>query len=249
MKKSKNGIGLFTLIIFAVLIIIIIIVVLRLISSAVGNDTKVLDSLIGQIYENETATEFDIEVGEAILKFEEGDFFAVNTNNRYVDSKIENNVLKVTERDHSSVVLEKETSTVVITIPRNFNLNTIKMKIGAGDTTINNINVSKSADIEAGAGKITILSGTINNLNLTLGVGNAEITSKLTGISEIEAGVGNLKLTLLGDKEAYSINAEKGLGTVNIYGTKAIESYWFGDGESIVNISGGIGNVEVDFKE
>ena len=46
---------------------------------------------------------------------------------------------------------------------KNLNTKELELEIGAGETQIKNLNVEKQCKIDGGAGKVTILSGIINN--------------------------------------------------------------------------------------
>lgn len=105
----------------------------------------------------------------------------------------------------------------------------------------------KSSDIETGAGKFEIKKGSINNLDLDLGVGESSVTSKITGYNEIDTGVGSFKLNLIGSKEDYEITASKGLGNIIIDGKNVVDKQIVGTGENIIKIDGGIGEITVTF--
>ena len=93
-----------------------------------------------------------------------------------------------------------------------------------------------------------IVSSTLNNLNLNLGVGNANIEASILKNSKIDCGVGNLDMTLNGNKEKYKIKAETGLGKMEIDGKRiSKENFTYLNGENEIQIDGGMGNINVYF--
>ena len=73
------------------------------------------------------------------------------------------------------------------------------------------------------------------------------IEAEITGISKIDAGVGEINIKLLGNKEDYRINTETGIGSITIDNKKYYNNASFGTGINTIRVSGGIGNVKVDF--
>ena len=61
------------------------------------------------------------------------------------------------------------------------NTENLAFELGAGETEIQKLTVSKECEIEGGAGKLSILGGTINDLCLDLGVGEVNLITNLTG--------------------------------------------------------------------
>lgn len=124
----------------------------------------------------------------------------------------------------------------------------LSLEIGAGETQIRELEVKDKADIDGGAGKVTILSGVINDLDLDMGVGKVEINAKLIGNTDIEAGIGELKVNINAPKEDYKIKASKGIGSITIDREKISDDVVYGNGENYIKIDGGIGNIIVDFE-
>ena len=85
-------------------------------------------------------------------------------------------------------------------------------------------------------------------MDLDLGVGKFELTSSLLGSNKIKAGIGSLELNLLGDKEDYLIKANKGIGTIRVDEAVVSDDSTIGTGENTIKIDGGIGNIDVSFR-
>ena len=126
---------------------------------------------------------------------------------------------------------------------------TVDFELGAGDALIDTLVATKSADIEGGAGRIAISGGALHNLELGMGVGQLNLTSALTGECQLELGIGESNITLIGSREAYELDIEKGIGEIRVDG-KVVSDYGSsGNGTAEVKIQGGIGAINVEFKE
>ena len=126
---------------------------------------------------------------------------------------------------------------------------TVDLELGAGDALIDTLVATKSADIEGGAGRIAISGGALHNLELGMGVGQLNLTSALTGECQLELGIGESNITLIGSREAYELDIEKGIGEIRVDG-KVVSDYGSsGNGTAEVKIQGGIGAIYVEFKE
>ena len=217
------------------------------------------------MYENRDITTLDIEVAYATLTVKRGKKLAVETNNSNIDCNNDNQKLQIKEKKHNWF-LNNENQDVIVYLPEDTELEKVKInsgagkiiienlvtenltfELGAGEAEIQNIKVLSNAEIEGGAGKLTVETGTINNLDLDMGVGEVKIKAKLTGRNEINAGIGNLRLDIQGEKEEYSIKIDKGVGSIKLDGGEAINGEKYGNGENSIEIDGGIGKIDVEF--
>ena len=126
---------------------------------------------------------------------------------------------------------------------------TVDIELGAGDAWIDTLVASKSADLEGGAGRITISGGALHNLDLDMGVGQLNLTAALSGECQMELGVGESNITLLGSRADYALDIEKGIGEVRVDGKPVSDFGSSGNGTAEVEIHGGIGAIYVEFKE
>ena len=124
----------------------------------------------------------------------------------------------------------------------------LELELGAGDVWIGSLFVTGSAEMEGGAGRITISGGRINGLDLEMGVGELELTAALTGDCDLEMGVGDADITLLGSKEDYRLEISKGIGAISVDGSD-VSAFKSGSGANEVGISGGIGAIDVRFMD
>ena len=126
---------------------------------------------------------------------------------------------------------------------------TVDIELGAGDAWIDTLVASKSADLEGGAGRITISGGALHDLDLDMGVGQLNLTAALSGECQLELGVGESNITLLGSRADYALDIEKGIGEVRVDGKPVSDFGSSGNGTAEVEIHGGIGAIYVEFKE
>lgn len=171
------------------------------------------------------------------------------------------------EEDKSWLKISNTNSKVVITIPEDTILGYLDIDTragkfiidgivvrdldidhGAGQLQINNSYTYK-ADIDGGVGEISIINTTLNNLDLDSGVGNVELKSIITGNSQVNCGVGKIDITLLGNEEDYSINLNKGIGSIKVDDKGIKTNTIYGSGPNKLKIDGGIGSIKVNFEE
>ena len=51
-----------------------------------------------------------------------------------------------------------------------------------------------------------------------MGLGQLNLTSALTGDCNLDSGVGEMNVTLLGSKDDYELDIEKGIGNITVDG-------------------------------
>ena len=210
-------------------------------------------------------TALDIQVAGTELRIRTGDTLKVETNNAHVS---------ITQKDTRLVIREESRlvqlsgSKVTIYLPETLTFDTVDLQagagllsverlvtgildleLGAGKTAFSYLEVTEEGDLEGGAGLITIDSGSLHNLSLEIGVGEARIRAAITGDSEIHAGVGSLKLEILGSRADYTIDAEKGLGSITIDGESIAANVRLGSGQHRLGVEGGIGSISMRFEE
>ena len=212
---------------------------------------------------------FKIDISNDNIEIKEGEKFEVKTNDPDVKFYHENSKVKIkTDKTFSWHLSNSSRGTIIIYLPNESNISeldlnlgagkididkifveTLLMDLGAGTMTAKEINVYEKATINGGAGNININSGTINNLNLKLGAGNASIQSDLTGSNTLTTGVGKLNLGLSRSKDNYKFDISKGLGNIILNDFDVSEDILIGDGETIIKISGAVGNIIINTAE
>ena len=88
-----------------------------------------------------------------------------------------------------------------------------------------------------------------NNLNFDIGVGTTEITTRITGTSEINTGVGKLELNLIGSINDYELTIDKGVGSIKLNNESLKDKSVVGTGNNYLLIEGGIGLTSITTSE
>ena len=208
----------------------------------------------------------NIRISAADLSIKEGAAFSVESNLKYLKVEEKGDLLIIEEAKKFHGNYQGAVLTIYVpagTVFANTNLitgagrltidqlssETLDFELGAGDVSITSLIATKSADIEGGAGRITISGGTLNHLDLEMGVGQLNLTSALTGNCQLDLGVGETNLTLIGNKDDYKMEIEKGLGSISVDEKKVSDYGNSGNGTRNIEINGGIGAINVEFKE
>lgn len=97
-------------------------------------------------------------------------------------------------------------------------------------------------------GDIDILSGQLQNLEFSGGVGDLDCAAALGGQCTIKGGVGDIDLTLLGAMGDYCIQVDNGIGDVEIDG-EDVKNGVYGNSASsnTLEVSSGVGDIEIEF--
>lgn len=225
-----------------------------------------MDKMSTVNFKTDDISSLDINLLFTNLIIKQGNNLYVETNNEKVHFDEEKNSLKIKE-DSRSLLNKNNKGDLILYLPENSQFKTVKiqakagkiqienlvtdslsLELGAGETSIQRLNVSENCKIESGAGKVSLLDGRITNLDLDLGVGKFELTSSLLGSNKINAGIGSLELNLLGNKKDYLIKADKGIGTIHVDKAVVSDDSTIGTGENTIKIDGGIGNIDVSFR-
>lgn len=233
----------------------------------VQKDNEVtMDKMSTVNFKTDDISSLDINLLFTNLIIKQGNNLYVETNNEKVHFDEENNSLKIKE-DSRSILSKNNKGDLILYLPENSQFKTVKiqakagkiqienlvtdflsLELGVGETSIQRLNVSENCKIESGAGKVSLLDGRIKNLDLDLGVGKFELTSSLLGSNKINAGIGSLELNLLGNKKDYLIKADKGIGAIHVDESVVSDDSTVGTGENTIKIDGGIGNIDVSFR-
>ncbi|MBO5153281.1 MAG: DUF4097 family beta strand repeat protein [Eubacterium sp.] len=208
-----------------------------------------------------------IEVSAAEIEIISGEKFSVDSNHKYLSVEEDNNTLRITEEKKIFGVSSKGVS-VVLTIPEDhvfedadiaagagkvhidtLSTNTLMLDLGAGKSTIDDLNVMTRACINGDTGKVKIKNSRINDLDMDVGVGKLTMTSALTGTCKVDYGIGKAELTLVGNKEDYQIKLDKGVGEATLDGKRMNDGSVYGGGHNRIDIDGGVGSIQIEFEE
>lgn len=211
--------------------------------------------------------ELEIDAAAVSVEIRSSDSFRVETNNKYIKVREYSDKLKIEEAGYSFFRNGSSRETfLTVYIPEGMVFDEVSIDTGAGKMSIEELEArdisfdlgagkleieklvaTHKLDIDGGAGEINILDGSINDLDLDMGVGSVTIQALVTGYSEIDAGVGNCELRLLGNEEDYRIKINKGIGEATIDGKAVSNDTYYGNGNSRISIDGGVGRINVSF--
>lgn len=215
---------------------------------------------------NNDINSLDIDLSNVNVTIKKGNKFKIEANSDNINYRVVENNLYINQID-DNWFNRKVNSDLIIYVDKNFvfdfvfiengagkleikDLSTkeLELDLGAGRVSIDKLTVLKEASIDGGAGEVNISNSSINNLDLDMGVGKVLLSSILTGNSEIDAGIGEVILNLLDKKDNYKINIDKGIGEIIIDGSKVNDESSYGNGLNTIDISGGIGSININFK-
>jgi len=206
----------------------------------------------------------EIQINAANFVVKQAESFSVESNLKYLSVSEEDGVLTVLDEFKGAftyndaeltlyvpygTVFESAnivTGTAVFTVDA-LSVKSLKLQLGAGDVKIENLTVTDQAENGGGAGKITVTGGALNDLTLEMGVGELNLAAALSGNSTLLLGVGKSNLTLLGSRDDYTIDIEKGLGSITVDGKEISDFGSSGNGQNHVTVEGGIGAIHLTF--
>ncbi len=207
-----------------------------------------------------------VSISAADITIRQGDSFSVESNLKHLE--VAENMGTLSIRETKKLFQNYNRAVLIITLPVDtvfekaelvtgagkltadvLSAQNLSCDFGAGEIKIGALSASQAAQLQGGAGKITISGGSLHGLDFDMGVGQLNFTSALTGESTLRLGIGESNLTLLGSKEDYTLNMEKGLGDIRVDGSAMASTSGLGTGENKVTISGGIGSVFVSFAQ
>ena len=215
------------------------------------------------VFTKEQVSELEIDLLVADITVLKGDSIEIDsTKNSF---RVYNRNGKLSLEEKNTLFSRDENRHVTIRLPEDFTFKKVDIDTGAGDisaellsteyleldvgagyVTFDELNVTKKCDIDCGAGTFSVKNGSLHNLDFSLGVGKADISAHVLANADIESGVGELRLKLLGGKEAYTLAIEKGLGILTV-DSQLISDSLIGNGENKIKIEGGVGNINVSF--
>lgn len=208
----------------------------------------------------------NIRINAADLCIKEGETFLVESNLKHLKVEEKDGMLKVEETKKFSGTYTGAVLTVYVPADTVFDRAalvtgagrltvdtlsavTLELELGAGEVSIGYLAAQKYANIEGGAGRVTVSDGALRELDLEMGVGQLNLTAALSGECELDLGVGESNITLIGDKDDYRLDLEKGLGTITVDGKQVGDFGSSGKGKNSVEINGGVGAVHVTFAQ
>ena len=129
--------------------------------------------------------------------------------------------------------------------------NNLEASIGAGEGTMKNISVTGEADIEVGAGSLTLQNLSADLLELECGMGELVMDGVVGKFCTVNCGMGEINMNLKGNLEEYRYSVACGMGDVEInddsysgLGTDKEQ----GNGEKVLELECGMGTIKVQIQ-
>ena len=208
----------------------------------------------------------EVKINAADLTIKQGESFSVESNLKHLTVEDKNGVLTIKETKKFGITYTGAVLTLYIpadTVFEKANITTgagrltvdhlsadqVNLELGAGEVKIDTLIASTAIDVEGGAGKITISDGALHDLDLEMGVGRLDLTSALTGECDFDLGVGESNITVIGNKDDYKLDIEKGIGNVTVDGESVSDVKGQGSGNNSIEVSGGVGAINLKFEE
>lgn len=217
-----------------------------------------------QTYEN--IDEIKIELASSHLIIRSGNELKVETNDGSIKTKVKKDTLRIEE--NGKILSLFDDTTVILYLPDGKYFDKIdieagagsvniekllskklELDIGAGETAAQYINVLNNAEIDLGTGSFNVDDSDINNLSLDIGVGKCHINGDFTGRSKIDVGIGEFIMNTKSPISSYTVNAETGIGDFTVGNDRINGECTIGTGDNVLDVSGGIGKVEIGFAE
>lgn len=110
---------------------------------------------------------------------------------------------------------------ILITVPENARLDIVKVSLAAGSFTTKTVAVHCNTgffDVNAGNFVFDRIYG--GRINAHCGMGNLELCGTMSGVCDIDCGMGKIALKVNGNPADYSYSAKVGLGDIRFNGEK-----------------------------
>ncbi len=132
-----------------------------------------------------------------------------------------------------------------------FEAETIELLVGAGRISTTGLK-AKKAVMEIGVGELTVSEIDVQGqTEIELDLGNADITGTLTGETDAECNLGELRFHLTGSEEDYGFDVECGVGEIKIgnnsYSGIASSRSWNQDRRNQFELDCDLGSIIVTF--
>lgn len=209
-------------------------------------------------------TNLTVDISAAELEIKTGDAFGIETNHRYLTYKENGDTLEI--RETKPFFASHHGMKVIVTVPKGTVFNSaaihagagsvridelsagsLNIQLGAGEFEAGHLDALHQAEIDGGAGSVTIRGGYLNNADIDMGVGEFNLTGELDGNSSMDYGVGETNLALAGTADDYRIELDKGIGEAWLDGKKMTDGSVYGSGSRRLEIDGGIGELHITF--
>ncbi len=208
----------------------------------------------------------DIEISAADLVIVSGENFSLSSNLKYLSVSENGDTLRVFE--NRKLPGNRSGATLTLTVPMDRTLGRIEIStgasrltadklsaerisldLGAGAVTLSEITSTVETEINGGTGNIVIGGGSLRDAEIDIGVGKLTLKAELLGDTNIDCGVGSTEIVVLGTKEDYRVEIDKGLGSATFDGIPMSDGVTYGNGSNKIDIDSGVGSMNLSFSE
>ncbi|MBQ3489811.1 MAG: DUF4097 family beta strand repeat protein [Clostridia bacterium] len=185
----------------------------------------------------ETVRNLEISIGAAALEIQNGETFALESNHRYLTAKVKNGTLLI-EENIPFWVRNASGVKVILTVPEEFYFHHADIETGAGTLSVQAL-YTKELSMELGAGETIFENLTVTEeAEIQTGVGKFTIFGGQIAELDLEVGVGDVCVTTALLKEG---EFDCGIGNTEIIFIGRKEDY-------CIAVNKGIGAATVDGK-
>ncbi len=187
-----------------------------------------------QIVDNEKLSDFDkmsLEIGASNVQIIQGDTYSISIDMNEkiaIDYKVNNKTLEVIQKSNEDKVNKKHFennggNNIIITIPEDKEIKLLKTEQGVGAWEVEDLFIEE-IDMTLGVGNCNLNNIVNQNLTIEGGVGNFETENIKAKDITVEAGVGNIDIN--GEIKG-NIDVEGGLGSISLKTTLPEDAYFY----------------------
>lgn len=187
-----------------------------------------------QIVDNEKLSDFDkmsLEIGASNVQIIQGDTYSISIDMNEkiaIDYKVDNKTLEVIQKSNEDKVNKKHFennggNNIIITIPEDKEIKLLKTEQGVGAWEVEDLFIEE-IDMTLGVGNCNLNNIVNQNLTIEGGVGNFETENIKAKDITVEAGVGNIDIN--GEIKG-NIDVEGGLGSISLKTTLPEDAYFY----------------------
>ena len=192
-----------------------------------------------------SAEEYCLQISLAAsnLFIKTGETIKVDTKNDKINTTIDGNRLIITEKGRH-LFDDYDNRDVVFYLPENITYDKIYISGGAGKINIEALR-AKDLEMSLGVGGTEISVLEAENAKISTGIGDTKIDTLEIKDAKISAGIGETSVGLKSKAEEYSIKVSKGIGRITLNGSSVSDDDTIGNGAKKLDISGGIGAINI----
>ena len=147
--------------------------------------------------------------------------------------------------------LEKEENCFTLYVPKDAELDKVKIELGAGKAVAANIRANEM-EISLGAGELVLEDSRFQKVELEVGAGRCVIYGEVTDDIKAECAMGSVELKLNGEEEDFDYDIETVSGSITVgsreYSGLAKEKNIGNDANKKMELECAMGSIEVRFE-